>query len=94
MMVRVGDSFVADVNHFAEAVVYSVDNGVSVIQEAEGDINHTSFGQAALDYAYARGVIVMASEADENASHHMWPAAYDKTMVVNSVRTANTAPAG
>ncbi len=86
---RVGDSFVADVNHFAEAVVYSVDNGVTVIQEAEGDYNHTSFGQAALDYAYERGVIVNASEADENASHHMWPAAYDKTMVVNSFHAAN-----
>ena len=38
---RVGDSFVADINHFAEAVVYAVDNGASVIQEALGTLNHT-----------------------------------------------------
>lgn len=84
---RVGDSFVADVNHWAEAVVYAVDNGASVVQEALGTLNHTSFGQAAADYAYRNGVIINASEADEAAGHHMWPAAYDHTMVVNSIRT-------
>ncbi|MEQ1437925.1 hypothetical protein AAG565_01050 [Fontimonas sp. SYSU GA230001] len=92
MSLRVGDSFVADVTHFASAVVYAVDNGAAVVQEALGTVTHTSYGQAALDYAYTRGVIVNASEADENASHHMWPAAYDKTMTVNSVHPANTAP--
>lgn len=97
MPLRVGDSFVADVNHFAEAVVYGVDNGVRVIQEALGTLNHTSFGQAAVDYAYRRGVIINASEADEAAGHHNWPAAYDHTMVVNSIRTladVEGAPAG
>jgi hypothetical protein len=84
---RVGDSFVADVNHWAEAVVYAVDNGAGVIQEALGTLNHTSFGQAAADHAYRNGVIINASEADEAAGHHMWPAAYDHTMVVNSIRT-------
>ena len=32
--VRVGDSFVADVNSFAQGVVFSVDSGAAVIQEA------------------------------------------------------------
>ncbi len=86
MPMRVGDSFVADVNHWAEAVVYATDNGVSVVQEALGTLNHSSFGQAAADYAYRNGVIINASEADEAAGHHNWPAAYDHTMVVNSVR--------
>jgi len=85
MPMRVGDSFVADVNHWAEAVIYAVDNGASVVQEALGTLNHTSFGQAAADYAYANGVIINASEADEAAGHHNWPAAYDHTMVVNSI---------
>ena len=89
MPLRVGDSFVADVNHFGEAVTYATDNGVSVVQEALGTINHTSFAQAALDYAYQHGVIVNASMADEAAGHHMWPAAYDHTMPVNSIRTAS-----
>ncbi|HEV3474639.1 MAG TPA: S8 family serine peptidase [Actinomycetota bacterium] len=94
MPMRVGDSFIADVNHWAEAVIYAVDNGVSVVQEALGTLNHTSFGQAAADYAYENGVIINASEADEAAGHHNWPAAYDHTMVVNSIRTSGISPAG
>jgi hypothetical protein len=82
---RVGDSFIADVNHFAEAVVYATDNGVSLVQEALGTVDHTGFAQAAVDYAYARGVLIVASEADESAGHHNFPAALNHTMVVNSV---------
>lgn len=86
MHMRVGDSFVADVNHFAEGVIYGVDMGVNVVQSALGTLNHTSYGQYALDYAYERGVIANTSEADESAGHHNWPSAYDHTMVFNSVR--------
>jgi hypothetical protein len=82
---RVGDSFIADINHWAEAVFYAVNNGASVIQEALGTINHTAFAQAAADYAYSHGVLVVASEADESAGHHNYPAALNHTMVVNSV---------
>src|SRR3954463_7066251 len=82
---RVGDSFIADINHWAQAVFYAVDNGASVIQEALGTINHTAFAQVAADYAYSHGVLVVASEADESAGHHNWPAALNHTMVVNSV---------
>src|SRR5947209_13369226 len=88
---RVGDSFIADINHWAQAVFYAVDNGASVIQEALGTIDHTAFAQTAADYAYAHGVLVVASEADESAGHHNYPAALNHTMVVNSVTPAATA---
>src|SRR3954447_19723787 len=88
---RVGDSFIADINHWAQAVFYAVDNGASVIQEALGTINHTAFAQVAADYAYFHGVLVVASEADESAGHHNWPAALNHTMVVNSVTPGATA---
>ncbi|HEV3354165.1 MAG TPA: FG-GAP-like repeat-containing protein, partial [Acidimicrobiales bacterium] len=88
---RVGDSFIADINHWAQAVFYAVDNGASVIQEALGTINHTAFAQAAADYAYSHGVLVVASEADESAGHHNYPAALNHTMVVNSVTPGATA---
>jgi hypothetical protein len=86
MPLRVGDSFIADANHFAEAVVYAVDNGVQVVETALGTLNHTSFGQQAVDYAYRNGVIVNASEADEASGHHNWPAGYEHAVVHNSVR--------
>ena len=65
MEMRVGDSFVADANHFAEAAVYATDNGASIIQSALGSLNHTRFSALAVEYAYDHGVLFVASAADE-----------------------------
>jgi hypothetical protein len=92
---RVGDSFVADVNRFGQAVLYATDNNVSVVQEALGTLNRSTLGQKAIDYAYDHGVAVIASAADEAAQHHNWPSSYAHTIVVNSVRKYETqAPPG
>ena len=82
---RVGDSFVADVNHFAPAVGYAVDNGASVVQEALGTVNNSSFARDAVQYAYRHNVAVIASAADEEAKHHNYPSNYPDTITVNSV---------
>ncbi|MBX3023889.1 hypothetical protein KF840_03165 [bacterium] len=83
--VRVGDSFVTEVNHFAQGVVFAVDSGARVVQEALGTLNRSRFGQQAIDYAYARGTVVIASAADEESNHHNYPATYNHTVQVNSV---------
>ncbi|MGH3582524.1 MAG: S8 family serine peptidase, partial [Mycobacterium sp.] len=83
--VRVGDSFVTEVNHFGQGVVFAVDSGARVIQEALGTLNQSVFGQQAVDYAYQHGVVVIASAADEESSHHNYPATYNHTVQVNSV---------
>ncbi|HEX8052870.1 MAG TPA: S8 family serine peptidase [Thermoleophilaceae bacterium] len=85
MHMRVGDSFVADDNDFAQATLYAVDNGALVIQEALGTLNNTQLAQRAIDYAYNHGVIVIASAADEAAQHHNYPSSHEHTLVVNSV---------
>ena len=82
---RVGDSFIADESDFAQAVLYAVENGVSVVQEALGTLNHSSIGRDAVDYAYRHDVAVIASAADEAAQHHNWPSSEPHTVVVNSV---------
>lgn len=86
LMVRVGDSFVTDVQIFAQAVVFAVDSGASVIQEALGTVDMSSFCREALDYAYARGVTVVASAADENSYHHNYPGSADHTLYVHAIR--------
>ena len=86
MPLRVGDSFVADTNHYAEATVYAADNGVAVLQVALGTLNHTSFGRNATNYAHEQGVFLTTSAADEAAGHHNWPAAYEHANVMNSIR--------
>jgi hypothetical protein len=83
--VRVGDSFVTDVTEFAQGVVFAADSGARIVQEALGTLNNSAFAQQAIDYAYARGTVVMASAADEESRHNNYPAAYANTVVVNSV---------
>jgi subtilase family protein/FG-GAP repeat protein len=82
---RVGDSFVADENNFAQATIYAVDNGIVVVQEALGTLNHSELADQAIDYAYRHGVTVIASAADEAAQHHNWPSNSSHVIVVNSV---------
>jgi hypothetical protein len=86
---RVGESFITDVNEFAKAVVYATDNGVKVIQEALGTVNQTTFSREAIDYAYAHGVMIDASMADENSRHHNMPATWNHTLPVHTVRYNN-----
>ena len=68
-----------------QAVIYGVDNGALVIQEALGTLNNTQLARQAVEYAYDHGVAVIASAADEAAQHHNWPSNYPHTIVVNSV---------
>jgi hypothetical protein len=94
---RVGDSFIADVNRFAQAVLYAVDNDALVVQEALGTLNNSHLARRAVEYAYEHGVAVVASAADEAAQHHNWPSSYPHVIMVNSVTKYDpslTAPGG
>jgi hypothetical protein len=86
MPLRVGDSFVTDSNHFAEALVYAVDNGASAVAEALGTLTNSSFSHAAIDYAWSQGVAIAASAADENSYHHNMPGTSNHTIYVHPVR--------
>jgi hypothetical protein len=85
MPLRVGDSFIADVNRFAQAALYATDNGALVIQEALGTLNNSKLARQAVDYAYDHGTSVIASAADEAAQHNNWPSSLPHVILVNSV---------
>ena len=84
-MARVGDSFIADGTDFAKCVIYAADNGSQIVQEALGTVDQTAFSKAAIDYAYAHGVIVVASMADENSRHHNMPGVTNHTLPVHAI---------
>jgi len=90
MHMRVGDSFIADINRFAAAVTYATDNGALVIQEALGTLNHSNLARDAVAYAYRHGVTVIASAADEAAQHNNWPSSLPHVVMVNSVTEFDT----
>src|SRR5690242_11590869 len=83
--VRVGDSFLADGGRFAAGVLFALDSGADVVQEALGAISNPRQAQQAIDVAYKRGVVVVASMADEAAKHPNLPSSLEHTMAVNSV---------
>ena len=88
--VRVGDSFITTGNLFAQGVLFAVDSGATIVQEALGTLNVTKTAQEAIAYAESHGVPVVASAADEEADHHNLPSALAHTIVVNSVTQDTT----
>jgi hypothetical protein len=82
--IRVGESFIAEGNAFAQGVLFAVDSGASVVQEALGTLDITTTAAQAIAYAHAHGVPVVSSAADEEAEHHNEPGDLPGTIVVNS----------
>jgi hypothetical protein len=83
--VRVGDSFVVDVNDFAAGVLFAVNSDAKVVQEALGSINNTPYAQAAIEYAYQNNVTIIASAADELSFHHNVPGTNNHTVYVHAI---------
>ena len=83
--VRIGDSFVVDVNDFALGVLFATDAGARVVASAVGSINNSRFARRAVRYAERNGVVFMASAADENSFHHNYPSTYDGGITVKAI---------
>ena len=83
--VRVGDSFVADGSSFAMGTVFAVDAGAALVLEALGTVNHPSYATAAIEYAWDRDVLVVASAADETAWHPNAPGWVHHTLYVHAI---------
>ena len=82
---RVWDTFVADANNFGMAVMYAADNGIDVVEGADGAFYHSAFMEQASQYAYERGVAQVYSGDDLNTGNHNYPANYDHTMLIQGV---------
>jgi hypothetical protein len=85
--IRVWDTFVADANHFALGVLYATDNGISVIEGADGGLYHSAFMEAASQYAYDHGVVQTFSGDDLNTANHNYPANYSHAMLIQGAVT-------
>jgi hypothetical protein len=80
--VRIWDTFVSDANTFALGIVYATDNGVKVIEGANGSLYHSAFAEAASQYAYDHGVVQTFSGDDLNTGNHNYPANYGHAMLI------------
>jgi hypothetical protein len=82
MPVRTWDTFVSDANDFALGMVYATDNGAKVLEGANGSLYHSSFAEAASQYAYDHGVVQTFSGDDLNTGDHNYPANYGHAMLI------------
>jgi hypothetical protein len=82
MPVRIWDTFVSDANDFALGMVYATDNGAKVLEGADGGLYHSSFAEAASQYAYEHGVVQTYSGDDLHTADHNYPANYAHAMLI------------
>src|SRR5438128_945186 len=82
MPVRIWDTFVSDGNTFALGIMYATDNGAKVIEGANGSTYHSTFSEAASQYAYEHGAVQTFSGDDLNTGNHNYPANYSHAMLI------------
>ncbi len=68
----------------AAAIVYAADNGADIINMSWGSQQQSFVIRDALEYAYARGVVLIGASGNSNESDSIFPAAYRKVIAVAS----------
>ena len=68
----------------AAAIVYAADNGAHIINMSWGSQQQSFVIRDALEYAYARGVVLIGASGNSNESESIFPAAYRKVIAVAS----------
>ena len=69
-------------NRSAAAIIYAVDNGARVINMSWGGRDRSFVLRDAVDYAYARGVLMVAASGNESEGDSIFPAGYRKVISV------------
>ena len=70
----------------AAAIVYAADNGASIINMSWGSERRSFVIQDAIDYAYARGTVLVAAAGNSQKPEAIFPAAYRKVIAVASTK--------
>ncbi len=68
----------------AAAIVYAAENGADIINMSWGSQQQSFVIRDALEYAYARGVVLIGASGNSNESESIFPAAYRKVIAVAS----------
>ena len=68
----------------AAAIVYAADNGADIINMSWGSKQQSFVIRDAVEYAYARGVVLIGAAGNSNETESIFPAAYRKVISVAS----------
>jgi subtilisin family serine protease len=68
-----------------EGILWAVDNGADIISLSWGGIGYSQVEQEVIDYAFNKGVVVVAAAGNEDTSLESYPAAYRHVISVASL---------
>jgi thermitase len=66
----------------ANGIIHAVEQGAKIISLSLGDTFDSELVHDAVKYAYAAGVLVIASAGNDNTNAKLYPAAYDEVIAV------------
>ncbi len=81
-----GGGTVADI---AEAIKFAADNGADVINMSLGGGGESQVMKEAIDYAYSKGVVIIAAAGNENQNSASYPARYPHVIGVAAFDAAS-----
>ncbi len=85
MPVKVGNATGISSIDIADGIYYAVDNGASIINISIGGYTKSLYVEYAIDYAYSRGVLVIAAAGNDGISNYSYPAALRNVISVAGV---------
>lgn len=81
------------ISDIAEAIKFAADNGADVINMSLGGAGESHLMQQAIDYAYAKGVVIVAAAGNSGENSAGYPARYPKVLGVAATdATGDRAP--
>src|ERR1044072_3081279 len=81
MPIRVGDFFI-DTGASISGMMYAADNGAKVINMSYGGPSNVQAEQDAVNYAWGKGLVVIASAGNDGAQAKNYPGAYNNVICV------------
>ncbi len=77
------------ISDIAEAIIFAADNGANIINMSLGGGGESKLMQEAIDYAYSKGVVIIAASGNSNRNAAFYPARYPKVIAVSATGSTN-----
>ncbi|NLB35158.1 MAG: S8 family serine peptidase [Elusimicrobia bacterium] len=82
-----GDGYMTEIgssDDIAEAIVYAADNGAHIINLSLGGPEKCEIIESAVEYAYKKDLVIVASSGNEDENTVSWPAAHREVISVGA----------
>lgn len=89
-LVVLGSNNYGTISDTIEAIIYAADNGVEVINLSLGGPGSSIAEKEAIDYAWGKGVVIIACAMNYATETLQYPAAYENVVAVSATTSSDT----